>query len=188
MKEFLKAFLWAVAIILSVQGLWVLLVGIGNFDWEVIALSAIWFSGAIVACPVTYSKYIKKYTSQLIPQALLVLIIIGPIQVFAVMFANTGNTQQFTERSEGQLNSEHESSSAQCFSPWDGSHYKLVRYVKEGLNGSFWHVETQHWVTHDKINVMMTFRGPNEYGGRSFYRVRAVTNENCDILLVHRLP
>tara|TARA_S200002703_G_scaffold157356_1_gene164950 strand:- start:1860 stop:2426 length:567 start_codon:yes stop_codon:yes gene_type:complete len=56
----------------------------------------------------------------------------------------------------------------QGFSPWDGSHYELVAYVKNRLKDpqSFEQIETRFGENDDgTLNVYMKFRARNSFGG-----------------------
>jgi len=61
------------------------------------------------------------------------------------------------------------------FSPWNGSHYGVVRLVKAAMNdpGSFQHVETRYWDQGDHLIVNMTFRGKNAFGAVVVSTVKA---------------
>lgn len=53
------------------------------------------------------------------------------------------------------------------FSAWDGSHYQIVRVIKNQMNDpdSFKHVETRYWKVGEGVIVSTTFRGKNAFGG-----------------------
>lgn len=70
------------------------------------------------------------------------------------------------------------------FSSWDGSHLKLVPYVKRRLNdpGSFKHMETRHKVLlGDSVQVYMEYRAKNAFGGYVPGYVIAVCAPNGDV-------
>ncbi len=73
-----------------------------------------------------------------------------------------------------------------AFSAWDGSHIKLVAYVKERMNdpGSFEHVETRYGDRGDYIQVYMKFRGKNAFGALILQEILAKAEINGDILEV----
>jgi hypothetical protein len=71
------------------------------------------------------------------------------------------------------------------FSAWDGSHRKLVQYVKNGMNdpGSYEHVETQFRDDGDSVFLIMTFRGNNAFGAKVANTVYATANPTTGEIL-----
>jgi hypothetical protein len=61
------------------------------------------------------------------------------------------------------------------FSPWDGSHYYLVKLLKENMNDadSFEHVETKYTDNSDGLKIVMKYRGKNAFGGKVISYVTA---------------
>lgn len=53
------------------------------------------------------------------------------------------------------------------FSSWDGSHRKIVKYLKENMNDedSFKHISTVYYDEKDAILVITKFSGKNGFGG-----------------------
>jgi len=53
------------------------------------------------------------------------------------------------------------------FSPWDGSHYGMVKLIKKAMNDpdSYDHVKTLYWENDNDLTVKTTFRGKNGFGG-----------------------
>ncbi|RYY39752.1 MAG: hypothetical protein EOO08_08760 [Chitinophagaceae bacterium] len=72
------------------------------------------------------------------------------------------------------------------FSPWDGSHRSLVRYVKDNMNdpGSFDHVETRHVDKGKYIIVQMKYRGKNALGAKIIDMVTAKVDIDGNILSI----
>lgn len=72
------------------------------------------------------------------------------------------------------------------FSPWDGSHRNLKRYVKDNMNdpSSFDHIETRYSDKGSYILVQMDFRGKNGFGALVKNRVVAKTDIDGNILSV----
>lgn len=62
-----------------------------------------------------------------------------------------------------------------AFSAWDGSHYKLVAYVKERLNdpNSFEHAKTWYNTYDNDYIVWMEYRAKNGYGALMLYYIKA---------------
>ena len=71
----------------------------------------------------------------------------------------------------------------------DGSHRKLVSYVKERMNdqNSFEHVKTVYWDFKKKIVVQMTYRGKNGFGALVIQTVIADTDLEGNILDVKNI-
>ncbi|WP_444945132.1 hypothetical protein ACJJIP_11280 [Microbulbifer sp. VTAC004] len=53
------------------------------------------------------------------------------------------------------------------FSPWDGSHNNLERFIKKAMNDpdSYKHDKTVYWDKGDHLIVKTTYRGKNAFGG-----------------------
>ncbi len=66
------------------------------------------------------------------------------------------------------------------FSPWDGSNYELVKYVKKTLRdpASFQHSSTVYWDKGKYIKINMLFRAKNGYGGYNIIGVNAFQDIN----------
>lgn len=68
------------------------------------------------------------------------------------------------------------------FSPWDGSHNQLERYVKKHMNDpdSYEHIETRYRVVQTKTErhaeIFTSFRGKNAFGGVVKNSIMAKTN------------
>lgn len=74
-----------------------------------------------------------------------------------------------------------------CFSVWDGSHIKLIKFIKSNRNDpeSFEHIETLYGDYGDTLIVGMRYRGKNQFGGKvpAFVKVKTSTI-SCEILEV----
>ena len=70
------------------------------------------------------------------------------------------------------------------FSPWDGSHKQLERYIKTIMNDpdSYDHVETVYWDRGDFLIIKTTFRGNNAFGGKVINSIRAKVSLNGEVL------
>jgi len=75
------------------------------------------------------------------------------------------------------------------FDSYDGSHIKLVRYVKEKMNDpkSFEHVKTEYADKGDYIYLEMTFRGKNALGVLVLNKVTAKAKIDGQILEVQQI-
>jgi hypothetical protein len=76
----------------------------------------------------------------------------------------------------------------QQFSPLDGSHYGVVRAVKEAMRDprSFEHVKTTYVDHGDWLQVDMTYRGANAFGGKVVNTVTARVAPGGRVLSVDR--
>ena len=65
------------------------------------------------------------------------------------------------------------------FSPWDGSHMDLVKLIKEHLNDpkSFEHVKTTYIDKGYGLEIHMTYRAKNAYGGLILQNVTAIADK-----------
>ncbi len=98
---------------------------------------------------------------------------------FAVMFL--GYLSQDTKKSvPGEVKLEQNKSRKELvqeqFSKWDGSHSKLVQYIKANMNDadSYEHVETLYIVDSDSsIYVTTKFRGTNALGAKVLNEIKA---------------
>lgn len=73
----------------------------------------------------------------------------------------------------------------QQFSKWNGSHYKLEKYIKENMNdpSSYEHVETKYAVKGDSTLIVVTkYRGKNAFGGVVLQTLQAKVDLNGNIL------
>lgn len=73
------------------------------------------------------------------------------------------------------------------FSPWDGSHMELERFVKKNIRDpeSFQHSNTTYFDRHDgTIVVEMTYRARNGFGGMNSCRIVAKVDMQGNILEV----
>jgi hypothetical protein len=70
------------------------------------------------------------------------------------------------------------------FSPWDGSHMKLVWYVKDNMNDpdSFEHIETSYYDKGSFLIVIMKYRGKNMYGAKVRNYVKAKVDLDGNVL------
>ena len=70
------------------------------------------------------------------------------------------------------------------FSPWDGSHIKLTREIKKGMNDpeSFDHIETRFKDLGNEIVVQESFRGKNAFGGLVINKVIATVDIDGNVL------
>ena len=70
------------------------------------------------------------------------------------------------------------------FSPWDGSHIKLTREIKKGMNDpdSFDHIETRFKDLGNEIVVHESFRGKNAFGGLVINKVIATVDIDGNVL------
>jgi len=95
------------------------------------------------------------------------------IFILLMILANTGDfeeepkeepepVKELTAEERFQQNIEDQ------FSPWNGSHMKLVDYVKRNMNDpkSFEHVQTKYMLNDNKteLELEMKFRGKNAFG------------------------
>lgn len=73
-----------------------------------------------------------------------------------------------------------------AFSPFDGSHRKLVEFVKSTMNDpkSFEHVETKYVDQGQTLLVTMTFRGSNSFGGIIKDQIIAIVDLEGKVLQV----
>lgn len=78
---------------------------------------------------------------------------------------------------------------SKCFSVWDGSHIELTRIIKESMNDpdSYKHIQTTYTDIGNNINIKMSFRGRNAFGGVVKQTVYAVTDLNCNIIEIDEL-
>jgi phage FluMu protein Com len=84
------------------------------------------------------------------------------------------------------LSLQHSDSVESNFSPWDGSHKKLVAYIKAKMNDpySFEHVETKYIKDNGMVKVFMKFRGKNVYGVLVLKQAVAITTLDGYIISV----
>ena len=70
------------------------------------------------------------------------------------------------------------------FSAWDGSHIKLTREIKKGMNDpeSFDHIETRFKDLGNEIVVHESFRGKNSFGGLVINKVIATVDIEGNVL------
>ena len=70
------------------------------------------------------------------------------------------------------------------FSAWDGSHIKLTREIKKGMNDpeSFDHIETRFKDLGNEIVVHESFRGKNAFGGLVINKVIATVDIEGNVL------
>ena len=70
------------------------------------------------------------------------------------------------------------------FSSWDGSHIKLTREIKKGMNDpeSFDHIETRFKDLGNEIVVHESFRGKNSFGGLVINKVIATVDIDGNVL------
>ena len=70
------------------------------------------------------------------------------------------------------------------FSPWDGSHIKLTKKIKESMNDpkSFEHIETRFKDLGNEIVVHESFRGKNAFGGLVINKVIATVDIDGNVL------
>ena len=70
------------------------------------------------------------------------------------------------------------------FSPWDGSHIKLTREIKKGMNDpdSFDHIETRFKDLGNEIVIHESFRGKNSFGGLVINKVIATVDIDGNVL------
>jgi len=61
------------------------------------------------------------------------------------------------------------------FHPWDGSHIRLVKYIKKNMldPSSFQHVSSKYKVINNHLIVTTTFRGKNSFGGVAISSMKA---------------
>lgn len=97
---------------------------------------------------------------------LFLLAAIVGISVLAALFSDDKKSS-----TSGHVNEKQEARRKKieaAFSPWDGSHRNLVKYVKENMNDpeSFDHDKTTYQVYRgDTLLIHMTYRGKNAFGG-----------------------
>ena len=70
------------------------------------------------------------------------------------------------------------------FSPWDGSHRKLERFVKDRMNdpSSFDHVKTTYADKGSYLLVQMTYRGTNSFGALILTQITAKVDFDGNVL------
>ncbi|WP_022667886.1 hypothetical protein [Desulfospira joergensenii] len=86
--------------------------------------------------------------------------------------------QELIAKEERKKRIEHQ------FSPWDGAHRNLERFIKESMNDpdSYDHVKTVYWDLKDHLVVLTTFRGKNAFGGVVKNSVKAKVGLDGDII------
>lgn len=72
------------------------------------------------------------------------------------------------------------------FSPYDGSHYQLERYLKKYLKdpSSYEHIETRYIDKKDYLIVTTQYRAKNGFGGMAIGTIKVKVNLDGDILNV----
>lgn len=69
-----------------------------------------------------------------------------------------------------------------AFSPWDGSHRNLERFIKESMNdpSSYDHIKTVYWDNGSYLVIKTDFRGKNAFGGivKNWVRAKADLDGN----------
>ena len=72
------------------------------------------------------------------------------------------------------------------FSAWDGSHYRLTKFIKNSMNdpNSYEHVETRYGDKGDHLIVSTTFRGKNASGGVVKNMVTAKVDLNGNVIAI----
>lgn len=80
--------------------------------------------------------------------------------------------------SRGSTSTANGTAGPQGFSAWDGSHYGLVKAIKDKLHdaNSFEHVETKFWDKGDHYVVIMKYRATNGFGAKVLNSAKA----ECD--------
>jgi len=70
------------------------------------------------------------------------------------------------------------------FNSWDGSHMKLVFYVKDNMNDpdSFEHISTSYWDKGTYLIISMKYRGNNKFGAKVINYVRAKVDLEGNVL------
>jgi cytoskeletal protein RodZ len=70
------------------------------------------------------------------------------------------------------------------FNSWDGSHIKLVFYVKDNMNDpdSFEHISTSYWDKGSFLVVSMKYRGNNKFGAKVINYIKAKVDLEGNIL------
>lgn len=94
--------------------------------------------------------------------------IVAAAMCCAVTIGSIGVTQAIiTSHSKPVSDDGRQSRIKRQFSPWDGSHYNLVKAVKANMNDpdSFEHIETKYVDQNDQLLVIMKYRGRNGFGG-----------------------
>jgi hypothetical protein len=71
-----------------------------------------------------------------------------------------------------------------AFSPWDGSHRELEKYIKRNLKDpkSYEHIETRYGDKGDHIFLYTKYRAKNSFGGYVIGEVTAKANINGTLL------
>jgi TolA-binding protein len=98
--------------------------------------------------------------------------------------------QEEEQREEERKRQEEEAYQKQIedqFSPWDGSHTKLTRLIKERLNDpkSYDHTKTTYKIEGDDILILTDFRAKNAFGGivqSSVIGKASIDGENVEIV------
>jgi len=72
------------------------------------------------------------------------------------------------------------------FSPWDGSHIKIERLIKQSMGDpdSYEHVKTSYFDQKDHLIVNLVYRGRNAYGGTVQEQIKARVSLTGDILAI----
>lgn len=75
------------------------------------------------------------------------------------------------------------------FSVWDGSHYNLVKYVKERLNddNSFRHVNTTAKILGDNVLVKMEYRAANTFGAIVLQNISATYDADGNLIKIEEI-
>lgn len=111
----------------------------------------------------------------LIVVILFILYLLGKSVVTDKKSINDENT---VERQEQKINT--------IFSPWDGSCYKLVAFVKDNLNNakSFEHVKTEAWKNDNGYRVEMKYRATNGFNALMLGIITADIDEDGNVLKI----
>jgi len=109
----------------------------------------------------------KKESAKISGKAIFFLIVIG---MALIGYCTQSPEERAADREKKEIESK--------FDSWDGSHIKLVQYVKPRLRdpNSFGHVETTYIDKGDKVFVTMQFRCKNGFGGVN----NCYAYANCD--------
>ena len=118
--------------------------------------------GAVLLLLPQFREMVYRKTQAIIPRAFVIplgiaLVVAGVVVAISVGGGHIVRTDAKSKRDEA-IRSQ--------FSPWDGSHYRLEKYIKDNLNDpdSYKHVETRCIDKGDYLVVITKYRGKNAFG------------------------
>lgn len=131
------------------------------------------------ACP--HCGYVKPKPKQYGCGTVILISIVVGIWVSAISPNHQTTSKPPTPKTAEQLKEEK---IKLAFSPWDGSHRQLEKYVKNNLKDpeSYEHIETRYGVKDDIVTVVMKYRAKNSFGG--FVVNQAIATAKIDGTLI----